>query len=68
MHMPDPLALLVASLIADPGVTGSIPARPHTFMSTNQEIFSRVILLLIQEGLLSVTCKSMYTEYCNRLG
>ena len=55
----------VASLIADPGVLSSIPALPHTFMEVDFEIFSPVILFLqlIQEGLLSVTSKSMCTEY-----
>ena len=34
----------------------SIPARPHTFVEMDHEIFSTVmpLLLLIQEGLLSV--------------
>ena len=42
------------SLIADPGVVSSIPARPHTFVEIDHEIFCTVILLflLIQEGLL----------------
>ena len=42
---------LVASPIADPGVESSIPARSHTFMEIDKEIFSMVILLpKIQEG------------------
>ena len=55
----------MASLIADPGVVCLIPARPHTFVEIDHEIFSTVILLLapIQEGLLSVTSESMHTEY-----
>ena len=54
---PDPVAQSIESLIADPGVVGSIPARPHTFMEIDRETFSTVILLLplIQKGLLSVT-------------
>ena len=58
-----PVAQSVASLIADPGVVSSIPAWPHIFMEIYHEIFSAVIhlLLLIQEGLLSVTSKSMCT-------
>ena len=42
-----------------------IPARPNTSLEINREIFPSVILLLqlIQEGLLSVTSESMYTEY-----
>ena len=37
----------------------------HTFLKIDQEIFSTVILLLplIQEGLVSVTNKSMCTKY-----
>ena len=55
----------VVSLIADPGIVGLIPARPHTFVKNDLEIVSLVILLLplIQEGLSSVTSKSMCTEY-----
>ena len=34
-----------ASLTADPGVTGSIPARSHTFVEIDREIISTVILL-----------------------
>ena len=50
--MPGHIAQSVASLIADPGF-----AHPHTFVEIDHEIFSTVILLpLIQEGLLSVTC------------
>ena len=38
---------------------------PHTFMEVDCEMFSTVILLLllIQEGLLSVTSENMCTEY-----
>ena len=45
----------VASLNADPGVVSLIPALPHTFVEIDHEIFSTVILLLIPEGLLSVS-------------
>ena len=50
---------------ADPGVASSIPAQSHTFVEIDHEIISTVILLLplIQEGLLSVTSKSMCTKY-----
>ena len=43
----------------------SIPAQPHTFVEVDREIFSTAILhlLLIQEGLLSVTSESMCREY-----
>ena len=34
-----------ASLIADPGVASSIPARSHTFVEIDHEIISTVILL-----------------------
>ena len=34
-----------ASLIADPGVTSSIPALSHTFVEIDYEIASKVILL-----------------------
>ena len=33
-----------ASLIADPGVASSIPARSHTFVEIDHEIFSTVML------------------------
>ena len=62
---PGPVAQLVTSLTADPGVASSIPTRSHTFMEIDHEITSTVILLLplIQEGLLSVTSESMCTRY-----
>ena len=54
----------VVIAIADPGDVSLIPARPHTVAEFDQEIFSMVILLLlIQEGLLSVTSESMCTEF-----
>ena len=34
-----------AKLTADPGVASSIPARSHTFVETDHEIISTVILL-----------------------
>ena len=51
--VPCPVAQSVVSPTADPG--------SHTFMEIDHEIISMVILLLqlIQEGLLSVTCESM---------
>ena len=51
-----------ACLTADPGVTSSIPVRSHTFEEIDHEMISTVILL-IQEGLLSVTSESMCTNY-----
>ena len=56
---------MVGSLIADPWVVSLIPTQSHTFMEINHETFTAVILflLLIQEGMLSVTKESMYTKY-----
>ena len=64
-HIPGPIVQLVASPIADPGVVSLILARSHTFVEIDREIFSTTILLLllIQEGLVSVTSKSMCTKY-----
>ena len=54
-----------AYLTADPGVASLIPAQSHTFVETDHEIISTVVLpsaeLIIQEGLLSVTSESMCT-------
>ena len=50
-----------ASLAADPGVASLIPAGPITFVEIDHEIISTVILL-IQEGLMSVTSESMCTN------
>ena len=46
-------------------VASLIPARYHTFVEIDHEIISTVILLLLlkQEGLLSVTSESMCTKY-----
>ena len=51
--------------IADPGVVSLITASSHTFVEIYHEIISTVILLLllVQEGLLSVTSDSMCSEY-----
>ena len=61
---PGPVMQLVRSQIADPGNVSLIPARLHTFVEIDHEMFSKVILLLplIQEVLLSVTSESMCTE------
>ena len=52
-------------MTADPGVASSIPTRSHTFVEIDHEIISMVIssLPLIQDGLLSVTSKSMCMKY-----
>ena len=55
----------VVNLIADPGVVSSIPAGASTFLEIDHLIFSDLIhlFLLIQEGLWSVSSKSMCPEY-----
>ena len=55
---------VVAYLTSDPGVSRSISALSHTFVEIDHEINSTVILLLpmTQEGLLSITSKSMCTK------
>ena len=65
MWLPGPVVQSVVSLIADPGVMSLIPAWSYTFMEIDRGILSTVVLLLplIQEGLLSVTSKSMCTKY-----
>ena len=61
---PSSVVQWVFSPIADTGVMVSIPARSHTFMEIDHEIFSTVILpLRIQEGFVSVTSKSTCTKY-----
>ena len=54
----------VMRVIADLGVVSLILVLSHTFVKFDHEIFSSVILLLllIQEGLLSVTSESMCPE------
>ena len=53
----------VMCMNADPGFVISIPAQIHTFVEIDHEIISIGIVLLIQEGLLSVTSESMYMKY-----
>ena len=61
---PGPVAQSVACLTADPGIASLIPAQSQTFVEIDREIISMVVLLLlIQEGLLSVTSESMCTKY-----
>ena len=59
------IAQLVASLSADPGVGFLIPVQSQAFVEINHEVISTVnlLLLLIEEGLLSVTSESMCTKY-----
>ena len=42
LKLPGPVAQLVASPIADPGVMGLILARSHIFVEIDREIFSTV--------------------------
>ena len=62
--MPGPVAQQVVSLVADQGVISLIPVQPHSFVEIDHEIFSTdILLVLIPEGLLSVTNRSWCTEY-----
>ena len=45
------------SLIADPGVVSSIPARSHTFVEIDHEIISTVILLPSTESFQKGCCQ-----------
>ena len=45
-----------ASLTADPGVTRSIPARSHTFVEIDREIYSTVILFPSAESFKKGCC------------
>ena len=46
-----------ASLTADPGVASSIPARSHTFVETDHEMISLVILLPSTESFMKGCCQ-----------
>ena len=56
-NVHSPIVLSVASPTADPGVASLIPAQSYTFVEIDHEKKSMVILL-IQEELLSVTTRS----------
>ena len=56
---PGPVVQSVASPTADPGVASSILTRSHTLVEIDHEIIST----FIQEGLSSVTSKSMCKKY-----
>ena len=43
--LPAHVGQSVTSLTADPGVASSIPARSNTFLETDHEIISTIILL-----------------------
>ena len=59
------------SLIADPGVKSSIPARAHTFVEIDHEIISTVILLpsteSFKKGFVSYKRKYVDEVLVNRL-
>ena len=55
-----------ASLIADPGVASSIPARSHTFVEIDLEIFSTVILLPSAESFKKGCCQQLQAKVCAR--
>ena len=59
------VAQSVASLTADPEAVSLIQAQSYIFIEVDHEIISTIILPLplIQEGLLSVTSKSMCMKY-----
>ena len=54
-----------ASLIANPGVASSIPARSHTFVEIDQEIISTVILLPSAESFKKGFCQ-LQAKVCAR--
>ena len=54
-----------ASLIADPGVASSIPARSHTFVEIDHEIISMVILLPSAELFEKGSCQ-LQAKVCAR--
>ena len=54
-----------ASLTADPGVTSLIPARSHTFVEIDHEIFSTVILLPSAESFKKGCCQ-LQAKVCAR--
>ena len=55
-----------ASLTADLGVASSIPARSHTFMEIDHEIFSTVILLPSAESFKKGCCQ-LQAKVCARI-
>ena len=63
IEQPDLYTGPVVQLVAIPG--SRVQSRPHTFVKIDHEIIFMVILflLLIQEGLLSVTSESMCMMY-----
>ena len=68
MHMPGSIAQAVARLAEKTAVPDSINGPAHTFVEMDHENFLRVLpplsLIQGQERQLSVTGRSMGTEYC----
>ena len=54
-----------ACLTADPGVASSIPARSHTFVEVDHEIFSTIILLPSAESFKKDCCE-LQAKVCAR--
>ena len=54
-------------LTADPGVTSSIPARSHTFVETDHEIISTVILLPSADSFKKGCCQ-LQAKVCGSTG
>ena len=57
-----------ASLTADPGVSSSIPARSHTFVEIDHEIFSRVIILSSAESFKKGCCQLQAKVFARSTG
>ena len=56
---------MFTSLTADPGVAGSIPAPPHTFVEIDHEIISTVIILPSTESFKKGCCQ-LQAKVCAR--
>ena len=59
--VPGPVAQSIASLVGDPGVMSWITA-PYARGDWSWNFSLVILLLLIQEGLLSVSCIRMFRE------
>ena len=55
-----------ARLTADPGVASSIPARAHTFVEIDHEIFSMVILLPSADSFKKGCCQ-LQAKVCTQI-
>ena len=56
------------SLTVDPGVSSSIPARSHTFVEIDHEIFSRVIILPSAESFKKSCCQLQAKVFAQSTG